>query len=436
MIRIGVTGTVGAGKSSVARLFEEWGAFRLSADELAREAVRPGSEALEQIRAWWGDEVMRADGSLDRAELRRRVFRNDEARRRLEAILHPRILALREKRLEEAKERGVDALVEEVPLLFEAGIADRFDRVVVVDAPIELRKRRLFEQREIDAAEFTRIDAAQWPAAKKRSAADYVIENDGTRAELEARARRVWDAIRVSESGEMVTAAGDAAADGGPPAMDGAWRLDLHMHTSASSDCLSAPGEVVRRARALKLTRIAITDHNEIAGALEAKRLDEDLVLVGEEVRTAEGLDLIGLFLTRHIPPGGAFRDVAEAIHAQGGLVYLPHPFDPRRGASEEFLDEVADCIDAVEGFNARIHDPARNRKAQRWADRHGLPVGAGSDAHLLSEIGRAIVWTRPFESPDQFLSALRAGRIDGRASSHLVHLGSTWAKIRKRLPV
>ncbi|MEE8573567.1 MAG: PHP domain-containing protein, partial [Gemmatimonadota bacterium] len=191
---------------------------------------------------------------------------------------------------------------------------------------------------------------------------------------------------------------------------------------------------VVRRARDFGLDRIAITDHNQIDGAFEARSIDGELVIVGEEVRTAEGLDLIGLFLSEHIPPGGTFREVAEEIRRQGGVVYVPHPFDSHRGTTEEFLDGVRDCIDAVEGFNARIHDPRRNQKAQDWALVHGLPLGAGSDAHMLREIGRARVAMPPFDGSAAFLSALRDGRIEGRASSHLVHLGSTWAKVAKRL--
>ncbi|MFW6085347.1 MAG: PHP domain-containing protein, partial [Gemmatimonadota bacterium] len=193
---------------------------------------------------------------------------------------------------------------------------------------------------------------------------------------------------------------------------------------------LSDPADVVERAREVGLDRIAITDHDEISGALEAAEIDPELVIVAEEVRTAEGLDVIGLWLTEWIPPGGSFREVADAIHAQGGVVYAPHPFDARRGADEAFMDEVADCVDAVEGFNARVHDPSRNERAVEWAARHGLPVGAGSDAHTLGEIGRAQVVLPPFDGPGTFLESLARGRVEGRASSRLVHLASTWAKL------
>lgn len=213
------------------------------------------------------------------------------------------------------------------------------------------------------------------------------------------------------------------------------WEVDLHAHTSASYDCLSEPRDVVAAAREAGLDRIAVTDHDEIAGALAARSIDASLVIVGEEVRTAEGLDLIGLYLHRRIAPGATFRQTAEAIRAQGGLVYLPHPFDRHRGTDEAFLAGVADCIDAVEGFNARVHDEEANRRARRWAGERDLPVGAGSDAHLLGEIGRGRVRLPPFgEDPAELLASLGSGRIVGRSSSLLVHLGSTWAKLRKKL--
>jgi predicted metal-dependent phosphoesterase TrpH len=214
----------------------------------------------------------------------------------------------------------------------------------------------------------------------------------------------------------------------------GALHVDLHMHTHASPDCLSSPAEVLARAKAVGLDRIAVTDHDRIAGAFEARELAPEVVIVGEEVRTAEGLDVIGLFLEERIEPGGSFREVAAAVREQGGVVYLPHPFDARRGADEDFFEDRVDCVDAVEGFNARVHDPGRNRRAREWAERHGLPTGAGSDAHLLAEIGRGRVVVPPFDDPPSFLASLAAGRIRGRTSGRWVHLGSTWARIRKLL--
>lgn len=226
---------------------------------------------------------------------------------------------------------------------------------------------------------------------------------------------------------------GDGGPEGGKEPQ--IWSVDLHLHTSASYDCLSDPAEVVRAARERGLDRIAVTDHDEIEGALKARELDASRVIVGEEVSTAEGVHLIGLFLHRRIPPGWSFRQVAEAIHSQGGLVYLPHPLDPGRGADESFLDSVAECVDVVEGFNARTLRGRANERARRWAGARGLPVGAGSDAHLVSEVGRARVRLPPFRGPEGLLEALERGSLEGRTSGPWVRLGSTWAKLRKRLP-
>ena len=347
-----------------------------------------------------------------------------EARARLESIIHPVVDRLRGSKLESARAGGAAVAVLEIPLLLEKDLAGEFDAVVVVDAPAEIRQGRTCAARGLSDREFDAMNAAQWPGDRKRAAADHVIWNDGDREELETDARAVWDAVTGA------SAAYERRAEEEPVA----WRMDLHLHTSASKDCLSEPAAVVERARAVGLDRIAITDHDEIEGAFEAHRLAPDLVIVGEEIRTGEGLDLIGLFLSERIPPGGSFRDVAAEIRSQGGVVYLPHPFDARRGATTHFLADVVDCIDVVEGFNARIHDPGRNDRALRWAHSHGLPVGAGSDGHTLGEIGRATVIVPSFDGPAEFVRALRSARIEGRASSPLVHLGSTWARIARRL--
>lgn len=196
MLVVGITGTLGAGKSTVGRLFEAWGARRIDADELSREAVAPGSPALEAIVDEWGSEVLAEDGSLDRAELRERVFSDPEARERLEAIVHPEVRRLRSERLRRFREQGAEVVVGEVPLLFETGMEEEFDVVVVVDAPREQRLRRVRAERDVPAATFEAIEAAQWPGERKRRAADLVIENDGGREELEEEAREVWREIR------------------------------------------------------------------------------------------------------------------------------------------------------------------------------------------------------------------------------------------------
>jgi predicted metal-dependent phosphoesterase TrpH len=207
----------------------------------------------------------------------------------------------------------------------------------------------------------------------------------------------------------------------------------MHLHTSHSFDCLNDPPKVVAAARAAGLDRICVTDHNEISAALLLKELYPDFIIVGEEVKTGEGVDVIGLYIGEKIPKGTPARETCERIHAQGGLVYVPHPFAAGKGGGGFILDVIEDMIDAMEGFNARLHDQSLNDRAVAWARERDLPLGAGSDAHTYSELGRGYVEVEPFaDEPQAFLQALRSGTIHGRASSRMVHIASTYAKVHK----
>lgn len=210
-------------------------------------------------------------------------------------------------------------------------------------------------------------------------------------------------------------------------------RIDLHIHTRASHDCLSDYADVVATARARGLHRIAITDHNEIEGAFRVRDLAPDLVIIGEEVKTAEGVDLAGLFLREKIAKGTPALETARAIREQGGFVYVPHPFSGGKGLGGEMLADIEAWVDVVEIFNARIHKPSRNEMARAWAEARGLPGGAGSDAHTLREIGRGVVEVPHFVGKEGFLQALQSGRVIGHGSSHFVHLASSWAKVVNR---
>ncbi|MFV1987907.1 MAG: dephospho-CoA kinase [Gemmatimonadota bacterium] len=196
MIRVGLTGTVAAGKSTVGRLFETWGANRVDADQLARTAVAPGSPGLAKIRAMWGDGVLQRDGSLDREVVRARVFGDDDAREALEEIVHREVRRLRAEWRARQDELAASVIVEEIPLLFETGLETGYDAVVVVDAAVEERRRRAVAFRGWTPEEFDAIDATQLPAEEKRARADHVILNDGDRAALESASRAVWDELR------------------------------------------------------------------------------------------------------------------------------------------------------------------------------------------------------------------------------------------------
>lgn len=220
-------------------------------------------------------------------------------------------------------------------------------------------------------------------------------------------------------------------ADPEPPRM----RVDMHLHTCGSFDCLNDPERLMERAAARGLDRICVTDHDEIRVALELRAAWPDRVIAGEEVKTAERVDIIGLYLHERIPGGTPARETCERIREQGGIVYVPHPFAGGKGGGGRILPRIADLVDVMEGFNARIHDARLNRRAVEWAEERGLPLGAGSDAHTLAEVGRAWVEVPPFaDDAASFLAALRNGTIHGTLSSRSVHLASTWAKAHKWL--
>ncbi|CAN5317123.1 dephospho-CoA kinase [soil metagenome] len=196
MLCVGLTGNIAAGKSAVADVWRDLGATVIDADVLARRAVEPGSPALAEIAARWGTNVVSGtDGTLDREALGRIVFGDPDARARLEGIVHPEVRRLREIEHAAAAERGDRIVVDEVPLLFEVGMEDAFDVVVLVDAPAETRLRRLTEERGMDRYEARRRIAAQMPAEEKRARADIVIDNTGTLAELWERAAKVWEGL-------------------------------------------------------------------------------------------------------------------------------------------------------------------------------------------------------------------------------------------------
>jgi predicted metal-dependent phosphoesterase TrpH len=212
-------------------------------------------------------------------------------------------------------------------------------------------------------------------------------------------------------------------------------KVDMHLHTCRSFDSLNDPIAVMDAASERGIDVLCITDHNEIAVALRLKERFPERVIVGEEVKTAEGVDIIGLFIHTQIPRRTPARRTCELIREQGGLVYMPHPYARGKGGDGRILDEVADLVHIVEGFNARLHDPALNERAVAWANAHALPVGAGSDAHTLAEIGAAYAEMPRFvDRADAFHEAIRHATIHGRESSRVVHVASTYAKVHKKI--
>jgi len=211
-------------------------------------------------------------------------------------------------------------------------------------------------------------------------------------------------------------------------------KADLHIHTDRSPDSLITSTKLVARCLDRGINCLAVADHNSIEGALAVQSIAPFLVIVAAEVRTSQG-EIIGLFLKEAIPPGLSPQETVRRIKEQGGLVCLPHPFDrmrrePLRSAARE---RILSEIDVVEAFNSRTTFAGDNAQARRFAEANGLAMSAGSDAHSLWEVGSAYVEMAEFETPLEFLEALRRGWIVGHRSVPVVHLMSTWAKLRHR---
>jgi dephospho-CoA kinase len=199
MLMVGLTGGIGAGKSAVAERFAALGAVVIDADVLAREAVAPGTEGLAEVVAAFGASVLDDAGALDRAALGRVVFGDEEARRRLESIIHPRVRARTAELVAAAPPDAV--VVNDVPLLVEAGYRNRFTLVIVVQAPLEVRIERLARTRGMSRAEAGSRIAAQATDEQRREVADVVIDNDGTLEQLRARVDAVWTDVLLPARG-------------------------------------------------------------------------------------------------------------------------------------------------------------------------------------------------------------------------------------------
>jgi predicted metal-dependent phosphoesterase TrpH len=217
------------------------------------------------------------------------------------------------------------------------------------------------------------------------------------------------------------------------------WKVDLHSHTIYSKDCLTRTEAFLARARTVGLDKIAITEHNRLDGALAAKRLAPDLVIVGEEIMTTHG-EIIGYYLTEEVPRGLSPQETIRRLRDQGAVITIPHPLDSvRRSAMRrDHVLAVIDQVDALEVFNARCVRQQDNLAAAALAQAHGKLATAGSDAHTLWEIGRCYLEMPTFEdNATAFLAALQTAQPGGLISPFWPHFASTYARWRKRaLPI
>ncbi|MDP9202082.1 MAG: dephospho-CoA kinase [Gemmatimonadota bacterium] len=201
MILIGLTGNIASGKSEVAKMLADRGATLIDADVLAREAVRPETQALRDIVKRWGKDVLEQDGSLDRKALREIVFADQSELDALNRIVHPGVTRLRDREIALARERGDPIVVCVIPLLFERNLVDEFDAIVLVDAPRPIRLERLVTTRGLEETDAMNMIAAQMPADLKRARADYVIENTGSLDDLERDVDALWSSLQRNEVG-------------------------------------------------------------------------------------------------------------------------------------------------------------------------------------------------------------------------------------------
>lgn len=219
-----------------------------------------------------------------------------------------------------------------------------------------------------------------------------------------------------------------------PPAQNRV-HLEFHCHTNVSGDGLISPEKLIKVCHRKGIDRIVVTDHNTIAGALAARKLDPERVIVGEEIMTQSG-ELLAAFVQEEVPPGLTALETISILHEQGAFISVAHPFDHYRKGHWKLpiLLEIAHLVDAIEVFNARCVWPSFNHRARAFAEEHGLLGTVGSDAHASVEVGHATHLLPDFTDTPSLRSALAAGTVRTRLSGFWVHSYSRYAKWSKKI--
>ena len=212
-------------------------------------------------------------------------------------------------------------------------------------------------------------------------------------------------------------------------------KADLHIHTAYSIDCNTPLEKIINRCLEMEINCIAIADHGTAEGALKMQSLAPFKVIVAEEILTPHG-EIMGMFLKETIPSGLSVEQAISRIKAQGGLVNIPHPFDMLRGLRLDGreLGALVDRIDVIEVFNAREPFRKPSAKAQAFAQKYDIPGTVGSDAHTIGEIGNAYIEMPEFNGRDDFLQALRDGKMMGHRTTPLIHLYTALEKLWEKL--
>ncbi len=211
-------------------------------------------------------------------------------------------------------------------------------------------------------------------------------------------------------------------------------RVEFHCHTIYSSDSLTSLKSLLETCRKKRIDRLAITDHNTIAGAVQAKALDPERVIIGEEIATQAG-ELLAVFVQEEVPPGLPPLEAISRLRQQGAFISVSHPFDRLRKGHWELpaLLEIAPLVDAIETFNARCMQPGFNREAQEYARSRSIPGTAGSDAHISYEVGKALMLLPDFQDPESLRQSIPQVHFQASLSAPWVHLFSRYAKYRKK---
>ena len=311
---------------------------------------------------------------------------------------------------------------------------------------IEALPRLTLEAQSSGAAIAAPPGAREQPALAAAALAR-LAENDELRTDAQADARAYAETQSFAKLGQdldelytRLSGRRRTRASSHDPLADRPWiTCDLHTHTSWSHDCLVEPVELLDHAERQGLGALAVTDHNAFGGALETMELaqDRDLTVIpGEEVKTDGQGEVIGLFLNEEIPRGLSFEDTIAAIREQGGLVYLPHPFDRMHAIPDAATlhRHLAD-IDVFEVYNARLLFEQYNDEALRFARKYNLTMAAGSDAHVLQGLGTGGVRMRAFNDPEEFLVSLRTAEVLRRPRSLAYLQALKWtAQVKERV--
>lgn len=211
--------------------------------------------------------------------------------------------------------------------------------------------------------------------------------------------------------------------------------LEFHCHTHASKDSLTRPADLIKAARRKGIDRLVITDHNSIAGALEAQAIDPGLVIVGEEIMTTQG-EILAAFVQEEIPAFLSPQETIRRLKEQGAFISVSHPFDEMRagGWKESDLMEIIPFVDAIEIYNSRCMLPRFNRLAREFAVKHNLAGTVGSDAHAAFEVGRSVLLLDQFTGPEEMREVIRGAKFRVKWSPWWFHLISRYASIHKKM--